>query len=72
MRTSNPALRAETFDISGEAASTSMTVMGAVHKTGFLVFLVFRSAYWAWQQFPPTGGAAAAGSVRRKGPRIDG
>ena len=39
-----------------------MTVMGAVHKTGFLVFLVFTSAYWAWQQFPPTGGAAAAGA----------
>jgi len=61
MRTSNPALRAETFDISGEAASSTMTVMGAVHKTGLLVFLVFASAYWIWQQFPPAGGAAAAG-----------
>lgn len=38
-----------------------MTVMGAVHKTGLLVFLVFLSAFWTWQKFPPSGGAAAAG-----------
>lgn len=61
MRTSNPALRAETFDIRGEAGATAMTVMGAVHKTALLVFLVFTSAFWTWQQFPPNpqGGAAA-------------
>ena len=61
MRTANPALRAETFDLRADPASATMTVMGAVHKTGLLVFLVFTSAFWTWQQFPPTSNGIAAG-----------
>ncbi len=61
MRTSNPALRADTFDLRADPAAATMSVMGTVNKTGLLVFLVFGSAFWIWNRFPPTSGAAAAG-----------
>jgi uncharacterized YccA/Bax inhibitor family protein len=61
MRTANPALRAETFDIGADPAAATMTVMGAVHKTALLVFLVFTGAYWTWQQFPPVAGEFPVG-----------
>lgn len=61
MRTANPALRAETFDLRADSTTATMTVMGAVNKTGLLVFLLFTSAFWTWQRFPPVTGGIAAG-----------
>jgi uncharacterized YccA/Bax inhibitor family protein len=54
MRTSNPLLKAETFDLRAEG-STTMTIMGTVNKTALLVAIVFAAAIWTWQQFPSTG-----------------
>jgi uncharacterized YccA/Bax inhibitor family protein len=59
MRTSNPMLRAETFDLRGEATE-SMTIMGTVHKATILVLLVLAAAMWTWNEFP----IAAGGSPR--------
>ena len=58
MRTSNPLLRADTFDLRAEAGATSMTIMGTVHKTALLVLAVFGSAIWSWNKLGAEGGAA--------------
>ncbi len=52
MRTSNPALSGDTFR-TGEVAygGESMTVSGAVNKTGILVILCVVSAAWTWNRF---------------------
>ena len=52
MRTSNPALSGETFR-TGEVAygGESMTVSGAVNKTGLLVILCVAAAAWTWNRF---------------------
>jgi uncharacterized YccA/Bax inhibitor family protein len=56
MRTSNPILRADTFDLRAPADASKMTVLGTVHRTALLVLVVLVSAAWTWQQFPPQGG----------------
>lgn len=58
MRTSNPLLQANTFDLRAEAGATSMTIMGTVHKTALLVLAVFGSAIWSWNKLGAEGGAA--------------
>ena len=52
MRTSNPALSGDTFR-TGEVAygGETMTVSGAVNKTGLLVILCILSAAWTWNRF---------------------
>jgi uncharacterized YccA/Bax inhibitor family protein len=55
MRTSNPLLKADTFDLRNEG-TTTMTIMGTVNKTALLVAIVFVAAIWTWNQFPPQGG----------------
>lgn len=58
MRTSNPLLRADTFDLRAEAGATTMTIMGTVHKTALLVLAVFGSAIWSWDKLAAEGRAA--------------
>ncbi len=54
MRTANPILRADTFDLRAGERESTMTIMGTVHKTAFLVLIVFAAAIWVWKQFPMT------------------
>ena len=58
MRTSNPLLRADTFDLQAAEGSATMTIMGTVHKTALLVLAVFGTAIWAWNKLAAEGGAA--------------
>jgi uncharacterized YccA/Bax inhibitor family protein len=55
MRTSNPMLRADTFDLRAQGTAT-MTIMGTVHKTALLVAIVFSTAIWTWNQMNKAGG----------------
>src|SRR5271157_2959139 len=51
MRTSNPALSGDTFR-SGEATyGESMTISGAVNKTGILLICCVATAAWTWNRF---------------------
>lgn len=56
MRTSNPALNAETFARFGEVteADRTMTVQGTVNKTAFLLVLLLCTASWMWAKFYET------------------
>jgi len=60
MRTSNPALNQNTFAELAHARPTgaTMTVQGAINKTGFLVLLLFAAAAYTWHIYS-TGGVAA-------------
>ena len=58
MRTSNPLLRADTFDLRAATADATMTVLGTVHKTAFLVLIVLGTAMWSWQELAAQGGQA--------------
>ncbi len=52
MRTSNPALSGEAFRGEGVAyGGESMTISGAVNKTGLLVILCVATAAWTWSRF---------------------
>jgi uncharacterized YccA/Bax inhibitor family protein len=53
MRTSNPALRADTFTKIAPAARTeqAMTINGTVNKTAFMLVLLILAASWVWRQF---------------------
>jgi uncharacterized YccA/Bax inhibitor family protein len=55
MRTANPILRADTFDLRAGEREATMTIMGTVHKTGLLVLIVFAAAIWLWNKFPIAG-----------------
>ncbi|MGA2903301.1 MAG: Bax inhibitor-1/YccA family protein [Candidatus Korobacteraceae bacterium] len=52
MRTSNPALRGDAFG-PGEVAygGETMTISGAVNKTGILIILCVATAAWTWNRF---------------------
>ncbi|HEX8893864.1 MAG TPA: Bax inhibitor-1/YccA family protein, partial [Terriglobales bacterium] len=55
MKTANPTLGQNTFrDLAGFSGDT-MTVSGAVNKTGILVILCVASAAWTWNRFFATG-----------------
>ena len=52
MRTSNPALSGDAFRGEGVAyGGESMTISGAVNKTGILVILCVLTAAWTWNRF---------------------
>jgi uncharacterized YccA/Bax inhibitor family protein len=52
MRTSNPALSGDAFRAEGVAyGGESMTISGAVNKTGVLVILCVLTAAWTWNRF---------------------
>ncbi len=61
MRSSNPALPANTFSRFGRFMDDSqvMTIQGTVLKTGLLLLLVLLSAGWTWGLFFKSGGNAA-------------
>ncbi len=62
MRSSNPALPANTFmNLRSQAdRADAMTVQGTVIKTGMLLVLALLSAGWTWMKFYKAGGNAAA------------
>jgi uncharacterized YccA/Bax inhibitor family protein len=66
MRTSNPALNADTFT-SARGTYGAMTINGTVNKTFVLLLLVAITARWAWTQIAQAAGlvtlAAIAGFV---------
>ena len=51
-RSGNPALGAETFNISADGRNT-MTLEGAVNKTGIGLFLIMTAAYFTWTNPSP-------------------
>ena len=54
-KTSNPALGQNTFrDVAGYSGE-SMTVSGAVNKSGILMLLCIATAAWTWNRFFATG-----------------
>lgn len=50
MRTSNPALTANTFKNVSAASSEVMTINGVIGKCFVMIALVFTTAIWSWQQ----------------------
>jgi uncharacterized YccA/Bax inhibitor family protein len=50
MRTSNPALSGEPFRGSSATLGESMTISGAVNKTGLLLICVGATAIWSWNR----------------------
>ncbi len=63
MRTANPILRADTFDVRAQSNTETMTIMGTVHRTGFLVLIVFAFAMWSWKMVPAAGSGAGTGNL---------
>ncbi len=61
MRTSNPMLRADSFDLRAKAGQSTMTILGAVNKTTLLVLIVLVAAFAVWDQFPVTKAGMAPG-----------
>ena len=51
MRTSNPALSGDTFRTGETAYGESMTISGAVNKTGILLICCVATAAWTWNRF---------------------
>jgi uncharacterized YccA/Bax inhibitor family protein len=52
MRTSNPALNAQSFQVlEGTGNSETMTLSGTVNKTGILLLCTMATAVWSWNQF---------------------
>jgi len=51
MRTSNPALSAQTFRTGVAGYGDTMTVAGAVNKTGILTLCLVATAAWTWNRF---------------------
>jgi uncharacterized YccA/Bax inhibitor family protein len=51
LKTSNPALSADTFRLAPAAVGESMTISGAVNKTGILLILAVLTAAWSWNRF---------------------
>jgi uncharacterized YccA/Bax inhibitor family protein len=58
MRTSNPALSSDAFRGTGMAFGESMTISGAVNKTGILLICVVATAIWSWNRFLDSPGTA--------------
>ena len=51
MKTSNPALSANTFRLAQADSGESMTISGAVNKTGILLICAVLTAAWSWNRF---------------------
>lgn len=65
MKSSNPALSADTFNSLRYAAdrSETMTIQGTVYKTILLLLVAALSAGWVWMQYAQAGNNPAAVSV---------
>src|SRR5208283_1936229 len=68
MRTSNPALSGDTFRTGEAAFGESMTVSGAVNKTGILLICCVATAAWTWNRF--FNAASPAEAMQTIGPLI--
>ncbi len=71
MKTSNPALSGDTFRTGEATYGESMTVSGAVNKTGILVLCCVATAAWTWNRFfsaasPQEGMACGRPAARRR------
>ena len=51
MKTSNPALSANTFRLPYAGMGETMTISGAVNKTGILLICAVLTAGWSWNRF---------------------
>jgi uncharacterized YccA/Bax inhibitor family protein len=51
MKTSNPALSANTFRFDRTDTGESMTISGTVNKTGILLICAVATAAWSWNRF---------------------
>jgi uncharacterized YccA/Bax inhibitor family protein len=51
MKTSNPALNANTFRLPHAALGESMTISGTVNKTGILLVCAVLTAGWSWNRY---------------------
>ncbi len=60
MKTSNPALNADSFHVERTVSDEPMTLTGTINKTGVLLICVVAAAAWVWNQF---FGAPASGTV---------
>src|SRR5256885_10034013 len=62
IRTSNPALNAQTFtDLRRDPTAPAMTVEGTMNRTAFLLLLVVVPAAWVWAQVRTALDPAVAG-----------
>jgi uncharacterized YccA/Bax inhibitor family protein len=50
LRSGNPALKDDTFNVPSLTSEETMTIQGTVWKTWALLLLVFASGYWSWNQ----------------------
>ncbi|TSA54386.1 MAG: Bax inhibitor-1/YccA family protein [Planctomycetaceae bacterium] len=50
MRTANPALNGNVFDVPN-TGSSSMTIIGTVNKTAILLAIAVTAAIWSWQKY---------------------
>ncbi|MFA6601006.1 MAG: Bax inhibitor-1/YccA family protein [Candidatus Omnitrophota bacterium] len=48
MKTGNPALNTKAFEIDTAAGVPTMTIQGAVNKTGISLLILFMAASWTW------------------------
>src|SRR5271167_773151 len=51
MKTSNPALNADSFRGEQAVSGEAMTLTGTVNKTGILLICVIATAVWSWSRF---------------------
>ena len=51
MKTSNPALSTNTFRLPYAGVGETMTINGAVNKTGILLLCAILTAAWSWNRF---------------------
>lgn len=58
IKTSNPALSAQTFQMQGTALGEAMTLEGTVNKTGVLLLCTAATAAWTWHLFMQSRSAA--------------
>jgi uncharacterized YccA/Bax inhibitor family protein len=59
MKTSNPALSANTFQLPYAGAGETMTTSGTVNKTGILLVCAVLTAAWSWNRFTTAPETAA-------------
>jgi len=69
MKSSNPVLGRNTYDVAAEHAGygPSMTISGTVNKAGLLILCVLATAAWTWNMFYTTRDMSAIGGLTMVG-----